>query len=65
MLKTVDSVVVVLVVAAALLAFVVLYNLTNINITERAREIATLKSARLHLARGGCVHLPRKPSCCR
>ena len=35
MLKTVDSVVVVLVVAAALLAFVVLYNLTNINITER------------------------------
>ena len=43
MLKTVDSVVVVLVVAAALLAFVVLYNLTNINITERSREIATLK----------------------
>ena len=32
-----------LVVAAALLAFVVLYNLTNINITERVREIATLK----------------------
>ena len=43
MLKSVNSVVVVLVVAAALLAFVVLYNLTNINITERAREIATLK----------------------
>ena len=43
MLKSVDSVVVVLVVAAALLAFVVLYNLTNINITERLREIATLK----------------------
>ncbi len=43
MLKRVDSVVVVLVIAAALLAFVVLYNLTNINITERAREIATLK----------------------
>ena len=35
--------VVVLIVAAAALAFVVLYNLTNINITERAREIATLK----------------------
>lgn len=32
-----------LVIAAALLAFVVLYNLTNINITERVREIATLK----------------------
>ncbi len=43
MLKSVDSVVVVLVIAAALLAFVVLYNLTNINITERIREIATLK----------------------
>ena len=43
MLRSVDSVVVVLVVAAAALAFVVLYNLTNINISERAREIATLK----------------------
>ena len=43
MLKSVDSVVVVLIVAAAALAFVVLYNLTNINIAERAREIATLK----------------------
>lgn len=43
MLKTVDSVVWILVVAAAALAFVVLYNLTNINITERIREIATLK----------------------
>ena len=29
--------------AAAALAFIVLYNLTNINITERQREIATLK----------------------
>ncbi len=43
MLQSVDAVVVVLIVAAAVLAFVVLYNLTNINITERAREIATLK----------------------
>ncbi len=43
MLQSVDSVVVVLILAAAALAFVVLYNLTNINITERAREIATLK----------------------
>ena len=43
MLGSVDMVVVVLVVAAAALAFIVLYNLTNINITERAREIATLK----------------------
>lgn len=43
MLRSVDMVVIVLVVAAAALAFIVLYNLTNINITERAREIATLK----------------------
>lgn len=38
-----NLVVVVLIVSAGALAFVVLYNLTNINITERIREIATLK----------------------
>lgn len=43
MLSTVDKVVVVLILAAALLAFIVLYNLTNINISERIREIATLR----------------------
>ncbi len=43
MLKSVNMIVVVLVIAAAALAFIVLYNLTNINITERVREIATLK----------------------
>lgn len=43
MLKSVNMVVVVLIVSAGLLAFVVLYNLININICERAREIATLK----------------------
>lgn len=43
MLKSVNMIVIVLVVAAAVLAFIVLYNLTNINITERQREIATLK----------------------
>lgn len=42
-MKSVDSVVVVLLVSAALLAFVVLYNLTNICITERTRELATIK----------------------
>lgn len=44
--KTVESlnyVVVLIVICAAALAFVVLYNLTNINITERIREIATIK----------------------
>ena len=42
-MKTMDLVVLVLIVSAAALAFVVLYNLTNVNITERIREIATLK----------------------
>lgn len=42
-LKSVNMVVAVLVVCAALLAFVVLYNLNNINICERKREIATLQ----------------------
>ena len=42
-LKIMDLVVLVLIVSAAALAFVVLYNLTNVNITERIREIATLK----------------------
>lgn len=43
MLSRMDYVVVVVVVCAAALAFVVLYNLTNINISERIREIATIK----------------------
>lgn len=43
MLDTLGSVIIVLIVSAGLLAFVVLYNLNNINITERQRELATLK----------------------
>ena len=42
-LAVVNRVVAILIVAAALLAFIVLYNLTNINIEERIREIASLK----------------------
>ena len=42
-LRSIDSVVAILIIAAAVLAFVVLYNLSNINISERKREIATLK----------------------
>ena len=42
-LTSIDFIVVVLIVSAAALAFVVLYNLTNINITEREKEIATIK----------------------
>ncbi len=43
MLKTLDLVIWVLIFSAALLAFVVLYNLNSINMTERKRELATLK----------------------
>lgn len=43
MMKIMDLVVIVLIASAGALAFVVLYNLTNVNITERIREIATLK----------------------
>lgn len=43
MLDALNSVIAILIICAGALAFVVLYNLTNINITERIREIATLK----------------------
>ncbi|WP_029680486.1 ABC transporter permease [Bifidobacterium longum] len=43
MLSAIDVIVVVLIVAAAALAFIVLYDLTTIDIGERIREIATLK----------------------
>ena len=43
MMASLDIIVVVVILCAAGLAFIVLYNLTNINITERIREIATIK----------------------
>ncbi|MCF0261180.1 MAG: ABC transporter permease, partial [Erysipelotrichaceae bacterium] len=43
MIQAIKLVVVVLVFSAAMLAFVVLYNLSNVNISERLREIATIK----------------------
>ena len=43
MLSRLDYIVFVIVLCAAALAFIVLYNLTNINVTERIREIATIK----------------------
>lgn len=43
MLGSLEIVIVVLIISAGMLAFVVLYNLNNINITERQRELATLK----------------------
>ena len=42
-IRSLDIVVLVMIICAGLLALVVLYNLTNINIAERRREIATLK----------------------
>ncbi|MEA4888652.1 MAG: FtsX-like permease family protein [Clostridiaceae bacterium] len=41
--KSLDAIVYVIIACAGLLAFVVLYNLTNINLSERIREIATIK----------------------
>lgn len=43
MMKTLNYIVYVIILCAAALAFVVLFNLSNINITERVREIATIK----------------------
>jgi putative ABC transport system permease protein len=43
MMSSLDLIVLVVILCAAGLAFIVLYNLTNINITERIREIATIK----------------------
>lgn len=43
MMSSLNYVVLLIIICAAALAFIVLYNLTNINITERIREIATIK----------------------
>lgn len=43
MMQAMNYIVVLVLFCAAALAFIVLYNLTNINITERIREIATIK----------------------
>ncbi len=43
MMKSLNYIVLLIIVCAGSLAFIVLYNLTNINITERIREIATIK----------------------
>ena len=43
MLGNLNVIIAVMILAAGLLAFIVLYNLNNINITERRRELATLK----------------------
>ena len=43
MLTSLNYVVIIIIVSAGALAFVVLYNLANINIAERKRELATIK----------------------
>ena len=42
-MNSLNSVVLILIISAGILAFVVIYNLTNINISERKRELATIK----------------------
>ncbi len=53
MLDALDAVIVLIVVCAGLLAGTVLYNLTNINIKERIREIATIKVLGFNAAETG------------
>lgn len=48
MLGALDQVIIVLIIVAGMLSFVVLYNLNNININERRRELATLKVLGFH-----------------
>ena len=43
MMNSLNYIVLLIIICAAVLAFIVIYNLTNINITERIREIATIK----------------------
>lgn len=48
MISSLNYIVLVIIICAGLLAFIVLYNLTNINISERQREIATIKVLGFH-----------------
>lgn len=48
LVESINYIVIVIIVASGLLAFIVLYNLTNININERRRELATLKVLGFH-----------------
>ena len=53
MMSALDAVVALVVICAGLLASIVLYNLTNINIKERVREIATIKVLGFNAAETG------------
>lgn len=61
MMSSLDYIVLLIIICAGSLAFIVLYNLTNINITERIREIATIKvlgfyQAKRHLMYSGRIY---------
>ncbi len=47
-IKSIDGVILVLILAAGLLCMVVLYNLTNVNICERRKELATIRVLGFH-----------------
>ena len=49
-MNSLNYIVLLVLVCAAALAFIVIYNLTNINIEERIREIATIDAARIAIA---------------
>ena len=53
MMESLDYVVALILVCAGALAFIVLFNLGNINITERVREIATIKVLGFHVGETG------------
>ena len=53
MMEALDAIIVLIVICAGLLAGIVLYNLTNINIKERIREIATIKVLGFNAAETG------------
>ena len=63
MLGSLGAVIWVLIISAGMLAFVVLYNLNNINITERQRELATLRSWDFMMAKFPSMY-SGKISCC-
>ena len=60
MMGSLDAVVLLVILCAGALAFIVIYNLTNINITERIREIATIKVLGFRPKETGILCVPGK-----
>ena len=61
-MQAVNAAVTIIILSAAALALVVLYNLTNINITERIRELATIKVLGFYTTRWPCISTGRTSS---